>query len=312
MVRGGLQRLARWAMPIIGASIFAGLLLPELATALRPTLEPGVVILIALAITRLDPSQLRHYSRQPGLATAVLGWSLLISPAAALAIGWAIGLAPALLIAVVLNAASAPLISSVPFCQLLGLDGELALLAVLSGTLLLPVTLPVVIFGLLGMEAEIAPGDFLIRTAIFIVLPLLLAWGIRRLAPMGWIEANSREIDGGMVIMLVLVAFAIMDGIAVQLVADPAHAAVIVATAFTVSIALHLSSAAAFWRMGRRSALSMAVTCGNRNLIILLVIVGGALGPDFALYVALGQFPIYLMPVVIQPIVRWLLRHAPS
>ena len=92
--------------------------------------------------------------------------------------------------------------------------------------------------------------------------------------------------------------------------AAPVAGAVIVGLAFTVSIALHVASAAAFWWMGRRAALSMAVACGNRNLIILLVILGGALGPEFALYVALGQFPIYLMPVAIKPIVRRLIGPA--
>ena len=194
--------------------------------------------------------------------------------------------------------------SSVPYCQLLGLDGELALLAVLSATLLMPATLLLVLFGLLGLEAEIALTDFLLRTALFIGLPVLLAWIIRRVAPPGWTDINARQIDGGMVVMLVLVAFAIMDGVAAQLLEDPALGAAIVALAFVVNIALHVASAAAFWWMGRHAAITMAVACGNRNLIIMLVILGNALGPEFALYVALGQFPIYLMPVAIKPVVR--------
>ncbi|MCG8545357.1 MAG: hypothetical protein MJE12_14250 [Alphaproteobacteria bacterium] len=312
MLNRGLSLLARWAMPIIGASIFVALALPALAALLRPTLEPAVIVLITLAIARLDASKLRHYGRRPALALAVLAWTLLISPLAAWAVAMAAGLAPALLVAVVLNAASAPLMSSVPYCQLLGLDGELSLLVMLSATFLMPATLLFVLFGLLGLEAEIALTDFLLRTALFIGLPLLLAWVIRRLAPPGWTETNAQPIDGAMVVMLVLVAFAIMDGVAAQLLADPALGAMIVALAFGVSIALHASSAAAFWWMGRRAALSMAVTCGNRNLIILLVILGDALGPEFALYVALGQFPIYLMPVAIKPIVRRLVGPAPA
>ena len=310
MLIRGLALLARWAMPIIGASIFVALALPGLATFLRPTLEPAVIVLITLAIARLDASKLRHYGRRPALALTVLAWTLLISPLAAWAVATAAGLAPALLVAVVLNAASAPLMSAVPYCQLLGLDGELSLLVMLSATFLMPATLLFVLFGLLGLEAEIALTDFLLRTALFIGLPLLLAWIIRRLAPPRWTETNARPIDGAMVLMLVFVAFAIMDGVAAQLLADPALGAVIVALAFGVSIALHASSAAAFWWMGRHAALSMAVTCGNRNLIILLVILGDALGPEFALYVALGQFPIYLMPVAIKPIVRRLVGPA--
>ena len=35
---------------------------------------------------------------------------------------------------------------------------------------------------------------------------------------------------------------------------------------------------------------------------MVLVLTGGLLGPDFALYVAMAQIPMYLMPVIVRPI----------
>ena len=187
---------------------------------------------------------------------------------------------------------------------------KLAMMAMMVATLLLPVALPVAILWILGMDVTIDPTGFLARSVIFIALPLVLVWILRRLVPPLWVDRRSHELSGSMVIALVVIAIGIMDGVTARLIADPAQAAETLAASFAVSLALHLSSGLAFWRMGRRIGLSMAITCGSRNLILPLVIIGDVMGPEFALYVALGQLPIYLMPVAIQPIARRIMARA--
>lgn len=304
-----LRMLGGLAMPTIGASIFLGLLFPGLAAFVRPAMEPLVVLLLTTAILQLDWSAALTFGRRPLLALSIVAWLLVVSPVLVWAGGTALGLAPMLLAAVVLNASSAPIISSVPFCQLLSLNAELAVFSVVVGTLLLPFTLAPVIFLLLGVDMAIDLPEFALRTGIFIVLPFVIAALLRRAVRQDLRSAYRREVDGLTVLFLVIIAIAIMDGVSARVLADPVRAATIVLATFAVSVALHAAGGAIFWRMGPTAGLAMAVTSGSRNLILLLVVLGEAAGDTFTLYVALGQLPIYLMPTVIQPLCRALLRR---
>ena len=294
-------------MPAIAIALIVGLALQDVARVMRPMLEPTVVLLLTAALMRLDWRAGLAYARRPALAIAIAAWLLLASPAIVWFAGASLGLAAPLLAAIVLNSASAPLTSAVPFSQLLGLDAELAMFAVVIGTLLIPVTIAPVVLWLLGTAIPVTPGEFALRSLLFIGLPFVLAAALRQIVPAGRIAARAVEIDGLIVAFFVVFVLAIMDGVTGRLLADPLLCAGMLAAAFGVSITLHALSLGLFWRLGRRPALSMALTAGNRNLAILLVIIGEGVGPDFALYVALGQLPIFTMPAVVQVLSRFLL-----
>lgn len=310
MIGAILRRLARYAMPLIGASIFVGLAFPDLAARLRLALEPAVVLLLTTAAMQLDWTGVFTFGRRPRLAILTAGWLLIASPMVVWAGGTALGLAPMLLASMVLNASSAPIISSVPFCQLLSLNAELAVFAVITGTLLLPFTLAPLALALLGIDIAIDPAELVLRTSVFIALPFGLAGLLRRWVRRETRAALRREGDGVTVILMVVIAVAIMDGVAARIVADPPKALAILAAAFSVSVVLHTLGGLAFWRIGAPAGLAMAVTSGSRNLILLFVLLGDAIGADFTLDIALGQVPIYLMPAAIQPLCRLLLRRA--
>jgi BASS family bile acid:Na+ symporter len=277
---------------------------------MRPLLEPVVVLLLTMALIRLDWRTGLAYLRRPVLAATIAAWLFLVTPVIIWFAGTSLGLAAPLLVAVVLNAASAPLASSVPFTQLLRLDAELAMFVVAVGTMLLPVTIAPLILWLLGTALPVAPETVAVRSLLFIGLPLLLAAAVRRIFPALRILSKREEMDGLVVLLFIVFALAITDGVTGRLLADPLYGFTILMAAFAVSISLHALSLGAFWWMGRRGALSMAVTAGNRNLAILLVLLGDGFSPDFALYVALGQIPIFTMPAVVNLLCRRLLPEA--
>jgi BASS family bile acid:Na+ symporter len=74
------------------------------------------------------------------------------------------------------------------------------------------------------------------------------------------------------------------------------------ALAFASSLGLAIATAAVFWRAGRTAALTLAVSAGFRNLGLMVAAAAGRV-PDLTwLYVALAQFPIYLLPHLIKPL----------
>ena len=51
-----------------------------------------------------------------------------------------------------------------------------------------------------------------------------------------------------------------------------------------------------FWRAGRTVALTLALTAGLRNLGVMIAATGGRVPELTWLYIAMAQFPVYLLP----------------
>ena len=67
---------------MVAASLFVGLAVPGLAAACKPFLGEAIVVMLALAFLRVDPTELRHHFTQPGLIAAATLWVMLVVPAA--------------------------------------------------------------------------------------------------------------------------------------------------------------------------------------------------------------------------------------
>jgi BASS family bile acid:Na+ symporter len=112
------------------------------------------------------------------------------------------------------------------------------------------------------------------------------------------------------VILLIVFAIGLMDGVGERLVSEPRHVLTMIAIAFAANIGLQAVSAAAFLFAGRRRALTTGFLAGNRNMALLLAVLPAGTDPDVSLYFALGQFPLYILPMVMIPVYRHLLRHS--
>jgi len=307
MIAQFLIILARHARPILAGGIFAGLLLPDLASLLRPLMEAAVVASLSLSMLRIDWPAIFAWGRQPLRAGAAVGWIMLGAPALTLAAVTLLGLPAGLAVALVFAAAAPPVTASPAFALLLGLDAPLALVILVAGTALLPLTLGPVAFWLLDLELSIGLGPFLLRVAIYIGIPFLVSGISRGFVRRAWLDSRATEINGSIVLALVVFAVAIMDGVTARLLADPWTVGLFGAAAFVLNFVLQALGTAAFFWMGRRQALTMGLASGYRNMAIMLVLTAGIAGPDMWLYVAMAQFPMYILPMLTNPIYRRLL-----
>ncbi len=113
--------------------------------------------------------------------------------------------------------------------------------------------------------------------------------------------------DGVAVVLLVLFAVAIMDGVTERFLADPSRVLAFLAVAFAAYVGFQGVGAAVFMVLGWRSALTIGFSSGNRNMALLLAVLPAGVDPDIPLYFALGQLPIYILPAVLTPLYRRLL-----
>jgi len=119
---------------------------------------------------------------------------------------------------------------------------------------------------------------------------------VRRAAGQAWVERQAERIDGLSVIAMFVFAVAVMDGVVTQAVARPAFVLGFLALAFATSLILGATTAAVFWRAGRTVALTLALSAGLRNLGLMVAASAGHVPETTWLYIAMAQFPVYLLP----------------
>lgn len=301
-----LAAIGRRATLLLAVGVFAGLLLQDLAAALKPLFLPSIGVLLFLSVLRLDWRRVVTYARRP-LATGLAAvWQLAVSPVLVWGIATGIGLPPSLVAGLVLSAAGSPLMSMPAIARLLGLDVELTVVVLAVTTLLLPLTLAPVVAGLLGRGMTIDAGGYAIRVMVFLVLPLSAAWAVRRMAGTQRIESLDDRLQGLTVIVLLIFAIAVMDGVTARILSDGRTVLLYLAAAFALNLGFQLLTPLLFHRMGRRPALSLGLVSGNRNMGLVFAVTG-ATEPDLLLFLAVAQVPIYVLPLLTQRAYRRLL-----
>ena len=301
-----LAFLGRHAMTAMVAGVFIGLLVPPLATLMRPLLAPSVWLLLVVSLLRVDPREgLAHLSR-PGRLVVLLFCFLVVLPVGMQGLLSLTPLPSGLIGAMVLTAGSSVLISTSTFALLMGLDGAIILLVMLGTTLLMPVTLPTVALVLLGLELEMSSWELMGRLVFLVGSAVIFAMVSRKVIGKVRLKARAEVLDGAAVVTLIIFAIAIMDGLAARLIAEPSFVLFVIAVSFAVYTGLLIATAAVLAiivpQWGRRLNLSVGLASGARNLGVILAVMPANADPDMLLYFAAGQFPIYIMPAVLKPI----------
>lgn len=299
---GLLGRHARWALP---AGVFLGILLPDLAALARPLLTPAVVGSLSAALLRLDWGRLAEAARRPSLPGWITAWQVVVSPLIVWGGTLLVGLPPDLRLALVLQAAAPPIGSAAVFAMILGLDGVLCVVATVASTLLLPLTLTPIVGVLLpdaGLKVELAA--FVLRVTLLVIAPFAMALAVRRAFGAERLRRNEDLLAGANVLLLVVFAIAVMDGVTARALREPQLIGALLLAACVATVVLHLAGFALFRSAGVAAAYGAALMSGNRNMGLMLAITAGNAGETFSLYVGISQIPMYFAPLALAPFVR--------
>ena len=295
----------RHATAFMAVGVLLGLVVPPLAALARPLLVPTLLIPLALALVRLDWSVAAAWRKRPLVVAALLAWVLVISPIlvwlATRALG-AAGFPEPLSQALVLMAASSPIVSNVALALLLGLDAPLAVVVVLAGTAIVPLTLPVAAETLVGMSLDLPLAEFMARLGALVGSAFAAAWVVRRLVPARTIDANRELIDGLTVLNLLAFGLAIMDGVTAYALERPGYVALAIVAAYAFNALLQVAGGLAFRRLGTTRALTVALLSGNCNMGLVLVALEGRASFEVTVYFALAQIPMYTLPALLRPL----------
>jgi BASS family bile acid:Na+ symporter len=301
-----LAWLGRQGTRAIAALVVIGIALPPLGEVLRPYVAEAIFLLLCISFMRVDIAALRDHLRRPGIVLAASAWTMLAVPAL-IGIGClAAGVdtsSPDLFLALMLQAVASPMMAAPALAALMGLDSTLALITLVTGTALVPLTAPLFAYLFFGSALTLSPLGLGVKLAVILAGSLGVALAIRKLFGIDAIRRHKEPIDGINILILLVFVSAVMGEVAGSFWADPLQVIGIALLAFAIFFALLGATMLVFRRLGRERALALGLLVSQRNMGLMVAATGGAL-PGFTwLYFALSQFPIYLSPQLLKPIV---------
>jgi len=140
-----LAWLGRQGTRAVAALVLFGIAIPPLGEKLRPFVTEAIFLLLCISFMRVDLSALRAYLRRPAIVLAASAWTMIAVPAMIGMLWIATGLdrnSPDLYLALMLQAVASPMMAAPALAALMGLDSTLALITLVTGTALVPLTAP--------------------------------------------------------------------------------------------------------------------------------------------------------------------------
>lgn len=306
MILRGLELVAQRTTWVLAAGVFAGIAWQPLAGIFAPWLEAFIVMNLSLSMMRIEPAALRDYLRRPVLIATIFVFSMGIAPLVLWGFTSAAGIDGPVGAGIVFHALATPIMSGSALCILFGLDAALALIVTVLSYALVPFTLPPLALWLLGIELDVTVLELMWRLGRIIGVSFLIAFAARKILGADFLKAQASRMDGIMVFGMVGVAVSLMSGLPEFAAAKPNYTAVVTATTFAINIGLQITATALFWRIGRRAALTIGLITGNTNTALVMAALGENAPYELLVYFVVGQFPIYILPLVAVPIYRWI------
>jgi hypothetical protein len=300
-----LGLVARHGRAVLVLGLVAGIMLPEIALAMKAWIAELVAGLLFVAALRVGPRQafgaLAEMRNSLGVALVYqIAFPLAAILAFALA-GWTGALATGL----VLMMAASPISGSPNLTLLTGNDPAPALRQMVIGTALLPLT----VIPVFWLAPEFGQASEVIAAAGRLMLIIAGAAGAAFLIRGFVLKDPSRDtlacIDGLSAIAMAVVVVGLMSAVGPALRGDPSLLLAALAAAFAGNFGLQLIAALVLRRVAPgRAVAPLAIVAGNRNIALFLTALPASVTDPLLLFIGCYQVPMYLTPILL----GWLYR----
>lgn len=308
-----LSWLGRQGPRAVAALIVIGIALPPIGAFFKPFVTEAVFVLLCIAFLRVDAAAFGSYVRRPAIVVAATAWTSLAIPTLFGVIYVALGLekqSPDLFLALTLQAMAPPLMAAPALAALIRLDATLVLCVMVTSTGLLPFTAPLFAYAFIGPALALSPAALGLKLAALLAGSALVAFTLRLIAGLPAIARQRERIDGLNILVMFVFVSAMMESVAARFLAMPLITIGLAALAFVVAFAALCLTGPVFAVAGRERALALGFTASQRNTGLMLAATAGAL-PDLSwLYFAFTYFPLYLLPLLLQPLARRIMIQA--
>lgn len=291
------------AVLVLAGGIFVGLGVPSIADALRPWALPALFLVIIFSMVpfaQLPAHQLISIDRD--MLRMVL-WQQVVLPCIVIAGAIVARFPDSMVLLVIVTACSGSLFSSPALAEILGLDRQRALQAMVLSTLFMPVSLFLFLSAFMGEQARLDFTAYGTRTLVFLVTPMLLLAVYRPLA-LAMSGRLTRRVGHGArwatIVALLIFGTGLMSAVSDKLDANPPKVVFMLAMATVLCLSMVALTTIVMYRFGHREALTAAVVAGFRNIGLGFALVGEMLGPDLAVYAGISLVPVFIAPLVLR------------
>lgn len=310
MIRSALEKAAAIGTWLMASSFVIGYLIPPLAAACKGLILPAILIILTVAMLRLDVAKLRGYIHRPGAMTLIVLINLIAAPILVWFILEPIDMPEGLRQGMVLLAAAPMVSSAIAFATILELDSALAVAVMVISYAIVPITLPILSLWLLGLDLGVSFLELFGRLFATISIPASIAFVIRRwICSVDTMARNGRALDGVSVLFVMIFGFGIVDGLPAFTATRLEYVLLVLSASFAINIGLQILGASLFMWMGRREAFTVGLVTGNTNLGLIMVTLADRATPELMVCFVLGQVPMYFLPMVSLPVYRRLMRE---
>jgi predicted Na+-dependent transporter len=167
-----------------------------------------------------------------------------------------------------------------------------------------PITAPLLAYAFFGTALTLSPLALGLKLLTMLVGSLLVAAAIRWTMGAAAIRRHALAIDGFNILVLFVFVAAVMGTVVGSFLVDPLNAIALTVLAFVVFFILLGVTTLVFRKLGHERALALGFMVSQRNMALMLAATDGVLPGMAWLYFALSQFPIYLSPQLLKPILR--------
>jgi len=295
----GLAWLGRHGTQGFALSIVLGLALPQFSAAARPLLPITIFCFTTIVFMRADLGIIAGILRRPVKLMLTCLW-LVAAPVVVIGGAFLLigrdALDPGLLLGLAIMAAAPPIMSSPAVAIIYGFEPSLIIAGVIVTTIASPVVAPMLVELLAGGAVPLDRWVLTLRLLLFVGGGMACAAVLRFWLGTARIKGMKSNLDGFGVLMYFIFAIAAMDGVTRAALADPSRVAGFLACAFAVSVIGLVASYFALRFLRRSDRFMVGYGAGQRNMGMIVAALGAGVPPTTFLFFALAQFPIYLMP----------------
>ncbi len=292
-----LRFIARHSTLIMPVCAIVGFVFPDLSNAVLVYLPQVLFFLMFFTLLGID-----QYALLKRIATRYV-WIFALFQSAGMSlvltlIAYALGLRGDWLLAIAGLGATAPLFGSGALVNAVGFDAQLATAKTIAATLVMPCTLLGVLWFLGDNNAHLDVGLYIKRLFVYIVLPMVLAVGVRRFVSPAILLRYYPKIGQFNILLLMLFPLGLMAGFRSTFDHDPWQALLLLVLSSVLALVFYFTAYFIYRRFGDENAIVAALVCGGRNVLLAYTITVPFMGAVFLPLLGAFQLPAFCLPLL--------------
>ena len=298
--------IAEYGRFVLVLGLIAGMLLPDIALAMRPWLSELVMLLLGFTSLRIGFTAVKDTVDHIKETLLIVFTFQVIFPLTVVAMLIAFGLGNTAVAMVITLVLAAPSITGAPnFAIMLGYQPEPTFRVLVIGTCCLPITIIPVLWFLPAAGSLYDVIWLSIELTVTMGLSIAIGFIIRAVLIPQINSDQKMALDGVSTLLLAVIVVGLMSAIVPTLNEDPKKLLNWLVLAFGLNYGLQVITYILFRTTGANSQnISTAIVAGNRNLAIFIVAVTVSNSNEFLIFLGCYQLPMYLTPIFM----RWLYK----